>query len=269
MSKWYPKNFDPAKYLGVDGSTPEEGSDDTWSIWCAGDEPKIPPEFALFCWWHFADALSTFVQWRGLQNAYPPEYLGGGDLADARFQKELTPIFEAIGNSVGEAWAAQPFRLESATISESFNAVHEGRQELEILVKAHCAYSVKCLDDGISGIFENNPIKAASGFSFSIRALELAHEYIDFWGTKRLEEERLDRSRTGKAGAQVRWAPYKKLEAWAVEKYRAKKWPSANKAAHALKDQVMEYGRTIDAHLTEENAQSTIAGWFRKANKSV
>lgn len=267
MSKWYPRNFDPAKYLGVEGSTPEEGSDETWSIWCAGDEPKIPPEFALFCWWYFTDALSTFVQWSSLQHEWPPEYYGGGDLAEARFQKELTPFFEAIGNSVGEAWAAQPFRLESVTMSESFNAVREGRQEKEFMVKTFCAYSVKCLDDGISGIFENNPIKAASGFTFSIKALDLAHEYRDLWSAELLKE-RLDRSRTGKAGAQVRWAPNKKLEAWAVEKYRAKEWPSANKAAHDLKDQVREYGRTIGAPLTEENAQRTIAEWFRKANKS-
>lgn len=268
MSKWYPKYFDPAKYLGVDGSTPEEGSDETWSVWCAGDEPKIPPEFALFCWWHFTDALSSFVEWSG-QYEWPPEYIGGGDLAEARFQKELMKNFEAIGNSVGEAWAAQPFRLESATMTESFDAVREGRQEQEVLVKAHCAYSVKCLDDGISGIFEKNPIKAASGFSFSIRALELAHEYRDLWDTVQLEKERLDRSRTGKAGALKRHAPMVKLQAWAVEKYLAKEWSSANKAAHDLKSQVMEYGRTIEAVLTEENAQRTIADWFRKANKSV
>jgi len=264
MSKWYPKNFDPAKYLGVDGSTPEEGSDETWSIWCAGDEPKIPPEFALFCWWHFADALSTFVQWSGIQHEWPPEYFGGGDLAEARFQKELTPIFEAIGNSVGEAWAAQPFRLESATISESFNAVREGRQEQEFLVKALCAYSVKCLDDGISGIFENNPIKAASGFTFSIRSLELAHEYRDLWGTELLKEK-LDRSRMGKAGALKRHAPMQALREWAVDRYKERQWPSANAAAHALKESVIEHGRTINAHLSEENAQRTMAEWFRKS----
>ncbi len=79
-----------------------------------------------------------------------------------------------------------------------------------------------------------------------------------------------DLSRLGKSGAQKRWAPNTKLEAWAVEKYRAKEWPSANQAAHDLKDQVREYGRTIGAApLSEQNAQRTIAGWFNKANKSV
>lgn len=72
-------------------------------------------------------------------------------------------------------------------------------------------------------------------------------------------------AKLGAKGAAKRHAPYAKLRAWTVEKYRAGKWPSANKAAHDLKDSVIAHGRTIGANLTEENAQRTIAEWIRKS----
>ena len=69
----------------------------------------------------------------------------------------------------------------------------------------------------------------------------------------------------GSSGAKKRHAPTAKLRAWALEKYRAGKWRSANQAAHALKPAILAYGRSINAHLSEENAQRTIADWFRKS----
>ncbi len=67
----------------------------------------------------------------------------------------------------------------------------------------------------------------------------------------------------GRRGAQKRHAPMATLREWAVEKYKAGEWKSANQAAHALKESVIEHGRGIGAHLSEENAQRTIAEWFR------
>lgn len=77
--------------------------------------------------------------------------------------------------------------------------------------------------------------------------------------------EKFNFSAMGKAGAQKRHAPMVNLRAWAIERYRAGKWKSANEAAHALKKSVIDYGRTINAKLTEENAQRTIAEWIRKS----
>jgi hypothetical protein len=71
-------------------------------------------------------------------------------------------------------------------------------------------------------------------------------------------------SRIGKAGAEKKLAPLKELQRWAVEKYQSKSWPSANKAAFDLKDEIIAYGRTINVTLAEQNAQRTIATWFRK-----
>lgn len=76
---------------------------------------------------------------------------------------------------------------------------------------------------------------------------------------------RLKLSKQGKSGANKRHAPMAMLKARTIKRYREGDWPSANKAAHALKRIVMEYGKTIGAHLTEENAQRTIANWIRKS----
>ena len=72
-------------------------------------------------------------------------------------------------------------------------------------------------------------------------------------------------STLGKSGAEKRHAPMRELQDWAVEKYKSGEWKSANGAAHKLKDSVIAHGRTINAHLSEENAQRTIAEWFRKS----
>lgn len=84
------------------------------------------------------------------------------------------------------------------------------------------------------------------------------------------EEERLkhfDFSALGKIGAKKRHASMAELRAWAVEKYNAGKWPSANSAAHQLRDEVISHGRKIGANLTVQNAQRTIYTWLRQANK--
>lgn len=77
--------------------------------------------------------------------------------------------------------------------------------------------------------------------------------------------EKFSFSAMGKAGAQKRHAPMVNLRSWAIKRYKAGEWKSANQAAHALKDSVIAYGRTIGAILSEENAQRTIAEWIRKS----
>lgn len=75
----------------------------------------------------------------------------------------------------------------------------------------------------------------------------------------------LELSALGRAGGKKRHAPMAELRSWAIEKYKAGEWQSANQAAHALVDSVIKHGRSINAHLTAQNAQRTIAEWFRKS----
>lgn len=75
----------------------------------------------------------------------------------------------------------------------------------------------------------------------------------------------VDYSLLGKMGAKLRHNPMNKLKAWTIEQYKAGSWKSANQAAHILQDKVIKHGKTINAYLTEQNAQRTIADWIRKS----
>lgn len=79
----------------------------------------------------------------------------------------------------------------------------------------------------------------------------------------------VDFSKLGQKGALMRHAPMSALRKWAIIRYKQEVWDSANKAAHALKDEIIIYGKTINAILSNENAQRTIAEWFRKADKNL
>lgn len=75
-------------------------------------------------------------------------------------------------------------------------------------------------------------------------------------------------SELGKLGADKRHKPMRALEKWTLSQYQTGNWnalkKSANQAASDLKEKVLAHGRTIGAHLTEANAQRTIAEWINK-----
>jgi len=75
-------------------------------------------------------------------------------------------------------------------------------------------------------------------------------------------------SELGKIGANKRHKPMRDLEKWTLMQHEAGNWitlkKSANEAAHDLKEKVLAHGRTIGAHLSEANAQRTIAEWINK-----
>lgn len=72
-------------------------------------------------------------------------------------------------------------------------------------------------------------------------------------------------SHLGRKGALVRHTPMRNLRDWTIAQYNSGSFKSANAAAHALAGRVVAYGRTINANLSEENAQRTIAEWIRKS----
>ena len=108
----------------------------------------------------------------------------------------------------------------------------------------------------------------ASRILFAYQSLSYCQRILS--GTRPTAEDesrakKFDFSALGKAGAQKRHAPMVELRSWALRKYSMGHWNSANQAAHELKDSVINHGRTINAHLSEENAQRTIAEWFRRS----
>ena len=73
-------------------------------------------------------------------------------------------------------------------------------------------------------------------------------------------------SERGTKGAIKRHEPMRLLKQWAILEFKKGDWEkkkgSANKAACDLKDRVMAHGKTIEANLSPQNAQGTIASWI-------
>jgi len=75
-------------------------------------------------------------------------------------------------------------------------------------------------------------------------------------------------SELGKIGANKRHQPMRDLEKWTLNQHEAGNWitlkKSASAAANDLKEKVLAHGREIGAHLSDANAQRTIAEWINK-----
>jgi len=117
---------------------------------------------------------------------------------------------------------------------------------------------------------DTNDCTCCNSEARAIRHLLTLNFLLGFLSSNGLREFTEDQQSTffsnlGKAGAEKRHLPMHELRVWAVEKYRAGKWPSANQAAHDLQDCIIKHGRTIGANLTKANAQRTIAEWLRKS----
>lgn len=110
----------------------------------------------------------------------------------------------------------------------------------------------------------------AACISLAYQALTYARRLIGRESGKNVEERTPPsnyHSALGKKGADKAHAARRKLREWAISKYQAQRWSSPNQAAHSLMDEVMAYGRTINAHLMPSNAQRTLAEWFRRHDR--
>lgn len=117
---------------------------------------------------------------------------------------------------------------------------------------------------------DTNNCECCNSEARAIRHLITLNFLLGFLSSNGLREFTEDQQSTffsnlGRDGAQKRHAPMATLRSWAIERYQAGEWQSANQAAHSLKESIIKHGRTINAHLSEENAQRTIAEWFRKS----
>jgi len=96
---------------------------------------------------------------------------------------------------------------------------------------------------------------------------ERLNQAVELSTEEQASVEKFDFSALGREGAAARHAPKNALRQYALSLYNPRDWKSANQAAYALRDQIMAHGKTINAELQAQNAQRTIAEWFRK--KSV
>lgn len=142
-------------------------------------------------------------------------------------------------------------------------------------------YGLSVLREGLDGLpeiseklIEEKKVSKEELSEWSTEALLEAYQALVF--AQKLQQENcqeagkksrvrlVDFSELGKIGANKRHAPMNELRKWATERYAEGRWPSANEAAHALRDVVLEHSRLIGANLSEKNAQRTIAEWINR-----
>ena len=85
------------------------------------------------------------------------------------------------------------------------------------------------------------------------------------WGAQQVAgAKQIDFAELGRRGAVIRHEKKRQLRESALLLFKERQWPSANSAAFELKDRIVAEGKKMGVTLSEQNAQRTIAEWFRK-----
>ncbi len=160
--------FEPADYLFDE--TPLGGT--VWDGWIKGDNSAIDAELALVNYWWLYDALHCFVE--GEARGFPEKYkeLCAGDdgvrASQSFFSEEFSNFMVEIFSVLGNEYPIQPFEFESLAAKSHLLSTDWTRTS--------AAYSIWCMDKGMSGLLNNSAVDAAKGFTYSQIALTLAHE---------------------------------------------------------------------------------------------
>lgn len=173
----YPKNFDPALLVGMDGSYPFP-EQEPWYSWCNGENTAISSEFALFLWWQLANAMDSMVMKSGRER--PEKYKAGGDGEHTEgqiqiFRAEFNERFELVDEIIRANWfPCQPYAYEG----EIEDATKGGYSEVELMA----AYGIRCMDEGITATFNKDSIISSQCFCYAMEAIHLAWEYRNVGG---------------------------------------------------------------------------------------
>lgn len=246
-------SFEPADYFPDE--EPLEGS--VWDGWIKGDNPAIDATFAQVNYWWLYDALSSFVE--GETRTFPEKYreLFGqekDDQARTLFTHEFSPFMEEILNLLEGEYPLQPFEFESLAATSSVLSADYTR--------TMAVYSIWCMDRGMSGLLNGSAADAASGFTYSQIALELAHESRRFASDK--TDTRNLASKMGRNGAmeKLKRDPKQKEKTFIFECW--KKWQQSpsnypSKAAFA---------RDMLTKSDNLKSQKKIEDWCREWEKA-
>lgn len=164
MADNYPKNFDPALYLGADDGPPNDVPG--WAEWLAGKDTKFPKNVAYENWFTFIGALESFCTEDGF--GWPKDYFENSTAPNVLFRKDLTKAFNFVMSALGDdGLKGNPFDLERGMGEEPYNRVM-------------CAYVILQIDNAITGLFTDDPLKVAMGFTFAYRGMTCVHENMRF-----------------------------------------------------------------------------------------
>lgn len=198
--------------------------------------------------WSSIDPVESLFLWVSVDGGLDPQWLAGEDgryLDDEG--EEISPTISPTYSNV-EQLAAFGLWFLSAEFNSLGAPSKKGRNERGWSRKQVLDHQIVCL------------LFAYQALSYSQRIMLGTQLSVD----ESEKAAKLNFSAMGKRGATKRHAPMAALRVWAITRYREGKWASANQAAHDMQREVIEYGRTIGAVLSEANAQRTIADWFRR-----
>lgn len=211
------------------------------------EESKLPRNMRT----PYTESMAVLTKLRGFYSEpYPTKSLNGYATEHAFIQEYFVPLLNK--GSSGDELTEQLFHLAETTDVEKIPT-------LFVAWIVSCGYALRALKEHRTG------------------SHDIAWTYVmdaEFWlgivlGADSEKKTNDDAKRLfsamGKKGADVRHAPIAALKEWVISRYLEGSYPSANKAASALKESAISHGRTIGAVLSEENAQRTLAEWIRSA----
>jgi hypothetical protein len=125
------------------------------------------------------------------------------------------------------------------------------------------ALALVYVDQAIGHLLYGEAVKAVNAMAKACSAVHAA----SFFNGQDQGIAWLRRTNSSKGG-EARNAPYKQLQDWAKDLYRAKTWKSPHQASHELKDEILAHARTLGVSLSPYRAQQTIYSWFLAAGKT-
>lgn len=218
-------------------------------------------------WWSASEICGVFISPTAIGNWNPPiqykDIDGDFEVALQNIENDLNLNLEKIRSFQKTDWdIIRPYDYEGHAFHDDFLS--------KDTLRALATYPIYCFDMALTGLLAGNASLSAEGIHYAKTGMEIVYEYIPKGLGSNLEnliakKISANAKAAGEAGAMVRHEPMRKLREWSVAKYKSGNFQSANQAAHQLKQEILQHGRNISAVLTEENAQRTIAEWFRKS----
>lgn len=167
------------------------------------------------------------------------------------------------------ASAAEGFRDWILNVSDAEGPVgYQGRHPSCLLdprptaAAMAAAITLSWIDEAIC-----TPSNALCLLGEAMGSIRYVYPNANVYGSNLQERRHAEFRLHGMNGAEQRHAKNRELKAFALEKYRAKTWRSANEAANKLLPEVMAKGVELGTRLSESNGQRTLAEWFRGVDK--
>ncbi len=185
--------------------------------------------------------------------------------------------FEHFDAKLNDLLDKYELKVNSFLIDETGKSLNEFTEEKYLNIKICDITSALIVNDEIeASLLASCLIRAArdhSNLANIIMYLDLIGEILTYLKSSEFTFQNITlsefMSKNGSKGASIKHEPMRKLKAFALK--LAVEFPftkSANSIAFDIKKTVYEHGRTINANLSECNAQETIKKWINDSRSN-